>query len=318
MSGISWLKSTKSGIKVEFLFIVTGILILAWVISSLFPFTKGGAVIDDLRNKSELLATSGEPYLVSVRMESLDEVSQYLEVYTKDGSYTEIPINDEGDYMLYDWLTSDGKYYTLLEYEEEPLWCTYPDTFNLVGSRQFLFLDKLLKGATSIEEPVKESLDLGYREMVEADVYTFQIPSGNIKKVLGLDSLEMYNVVLTEAGKRKDSELLEALNPLVRDTDNVLTVSNGVLKIGVHEGLVKYTVLEVGGLGQTITITRTVHSPDELTLRELPSFTENNVVSVYDVVREHVLTEEDKDATEGDSAGGVTEDLVVDESEEGE
>ena len=255
-----------------------------------------------VRDAVEGLRTWDSNYVITNVLAAPGGTDYYLEVHTTDrGTYREYPVSDadaevtaeqaaDMSYGLFDWYTKDGKLYMVnLDYSAEDTsnsnyWVSVPEDYaKAVSERDVLFLDTLLKDATDWKAEGTSTINLGTGD-VKVDVYDCTVPSDNVCKVLGVDTVELYKSLKKEAEKEKNTNVISLMEYYIDNLNRTLVSSDGKVQFGVYDGKVRYVQVEIGGLGTNLYLTKTVMEETDLSLRELPDF-ESSVGSYYDAIK---------------------------------
>lgn len=270
--------------------VTSGVLVTFWLTSGSRTFKNGGVKLAEEKK-----------YVVATTLETPEGNLGYLEVTTPDGNYTEYKAETSKDsksnggvtsgsnYMLYDWLTTDGKLYTLnSSYVENDtkssMWMFMPEEYaKSLSERRTLYYKSLLSGMSDIKEGDTKEVDLGYSSKSTVQEYTCKIDSGVIKSMLGIDTLGLYNSLLSESKSKGDENLQKLMEKYISDKNKTLTFSDGDMTFQIFDGkLVGYTI-SCGGLGSTMKISKNLVMSD-VELRALPDF-ESNLGAYYDTVK---------------------------------
>ena len=89
------------------------------------------------------------------------------------------------------------------------------------------------------------------------DVWKGIVTSDSVKEVLGLGSRGLY--IGCKEDDPSNTTLAQLLDYYISELDVSLTFSDGILEIGCKDGVVQYTRLEVGGLGQRLVLYKELH-----------------------------------------------------------
>lgn len=245
---------------------------------------EGSEYLRVLQTAVDNLSSFETPYIISTVVEASNEYTQYIECVNGDVSYTEYSIDADGNfgtleygsqssisYVLNDWLDADGKYYlfTTNEAGEDTIYVVdnYKDT---IDSRVNMYGEDLLKGVLSVEKIDDMTIDLG-QGMELFSVYRCKISSDVIKDVLGAPSLGIYKALKSSA--ESGSNLDSLLQYYIEDFDMTLTFSDANVIFGIDKNnCLKYLVIEVGGLGSRMYVTKAVVETNNENLRETPDF----------------------------------------------
>lgn len=253
------------------------------------------SAVDALRNFDE-------DYIVTNVYSLPSGTDYYLEVKTADGTYREYPVVDEESdtgmtaeeaadttYALYDWVTTDNKAYLINpSYDESDAastyWVSAPDDYGTaLSQRKVLFMDTFLEASSDWKSEEDMSIDLGAGE-VTLDVYSCTVSSDSVAEVLGVDSLGMYKALKKRADANDDENMVSLTNLYIDNLSRSLTFSEGILTVGVYDGMIRYFELEAGGLGSTMYLTKTVMQQSDFEVRALPDFSSTS--AYYDTAKE--------------------------------
>lgn len=240
-------------------------------------------------------------YMVSVGIEMPNSAKYYLECNDTANSYTQYSVSPEGvlgdipyeradntQFMLYDWVTSTKQGYLLNQSQfadsTAEKWLVLPESYSEgLLSRRVLYMDKLLSESYDFVEDTPKQIDFG-SGIVTMQVYKGKVHSSAVKEVLGYDSLGLYTVLREEAKSKSDDNMLNLLDIYISDLDMDYTFSDGILEVGVYDGILRYFCLEVGGLGNRLTYTKTVLDFDSALAYDIPVF--NSTKSYYAEIKE--------------------------------
>ena len=229
------------------------------------------------------------PYMVSTGVSSPIETMYYVELADENGTYAQYAVGEDGTlgatpyemaegatFMIVDYITTDGKGYMLNQaYEpdgESTQWLAMPDKqAEVLSSRKILYLDTLKDGMHDFTEAGSIQADLGYGA-VELTLYNGTIDSEYVAKILGYDTLGMYEALYDEAVAKNDDNMIALLERYIADLKMNLTFSDADAWIGLYNGAVRYISFDVGGLGSRMTYSKIVLAADENLLYDLPKF----------------------------------------------
>ena len=218
-----------------------------------------------------------EGYQITNVMQSPEGMMCYLEVVTENGSYTEYPVDEEGNlggvavedindttqYALMDWIVDNKGYASLGE-----SWYAYPDSYTKkLSERDTMYLGYIkdkLNGVSYVEDV---TIDIGSGDETMS-VYQATINSSVVKDILGINSFDVYKYLKDST---KDNNIKKICDYYMNDLGFSLVFSDGNLTLGVIDGVLRYMQLEVGGLGSRLYVTKCVVT-DDITEREVPDF----------------------------------------------
>lgn len=258
------------------------------------------------------------PFIISNTMAQGNETLTYIETFTKDGSYTEIPVNEDGtasnttfenannqSYALYDWLRNDGTYFTLSGVSDDSVnWLEYDKSYgSTLLSRSSMHLTKLLDNVDSRDYKIGEKvkMNLGYSEDVEVQLHEFKVDAKTTSNVLSLDTLGLYRSLEKQAKSKGDKDFENYLKKVSDELEESYTCSRGTLTVGVYNNQIRYMSLKASGLGNTVVLTKTLFELEGLEVRSEPSFS-NNSSLFYDTLKDaYVKSVSDSNKEETDS-----------------
>lgn len=237
-----------------------------------------------LQSALDQLMLYDSDYTVSTVLDVPGGGSVYIEVQCKDGNYTEYPVDEDGNlgvvdyenmsdgmnYLLTDWITTDGKMYTMQENEEgNGVFERLPNKYaELCSSRRYLYVDKMMDAFTDIEYQETLTVDIGNGDE-EIALYRCKLPSSVVKDILGVGTYGLYSSIREEnAG---NSSIVKLCDYYLEDYDMNLVFSDALVVLGVSGGMLKYMTMEVGGLGMRLYLTKAVIT-ETVEVRELPDF----------------------------------------------
>ena len=244
--------------------------------------SKIDSSIDGLRNYDK-------DYMVSVSIEMPNSAKYYLECNDDTNSYTQYSISPEGilgnvpyeradntQFMLYDWVTTSNQGYLLNQSQfansTAEKWFTLPESYSeRLLSRRVLYMDVFKPDIYDFKEAEPKQIDFG-SGIVTMQMYKGKVHSKAVKEVLGYDSLGLYTALREEAKSKSDDNMLNLLDIYIDDLNMDYTFSDGILEVGVYDGVLRYLCLEVGGLGNRLTYTKTVLDFDSALAYDMPVF----------------------------------------------
>lgn len=309
---------------------VASLLVLGAIMGvSLVGCSSGGSsdasAKKELQSALEKLQGYGDTYAVTNLLEAPDGDVSYLEVVSDGNSYTEYPVDTDGNvgtvaydeassYMLSDWLTKDGDLYIVSSDNDSNLVSVkLPETYaKATKDREVLFFDYMLENFSSIEKGDSQTI-----AGEEVSTYTCKLPAENTKYILGMGSYQLYDSVKQDY--KDDENVVKLADYYCNNLDMSLACSDANVTVGVDkDGMLKYVSLEIGGLGTRMYYTKVVVT-DGISVRSVPDF--SNATQYIDTFREQAEYFV-KNGTTGDStsAGGVvteegsTEEVTTEES----
>lgn len=283
-------KSTKNkligriGMGVLSLGVVVGIILLLMPkITSVYNSYSIKSTLETALEGTKKLRAG---YVISNYLDSPSESQSYLTVLLKDGSYTEYPIDSNGDiitdtsssavsdYVVFDWIAEDVMYTVNTSYTGNgvgSLWIEMPEDYaDKSSNRDSMHLDWLLDTAEDFKSKDKKNINLG-GVSVSADMYSFTLPADKVGEFMGFDTYYLYET-LKEEGEDKDDESVVSLADTYLDELGMsLTYSKGQCEVGVVDGAIRYFKLEAGGLGTRMSLTKTLIQED-VGVRSTPDF----------------------------------------------
>lgn len=246
---------------------------------------EGEEFLPIIQKAAEDLAGTETGYIIATTIESPSDSIRYIECVKDGASYTEYSVDSDGNfgtleygssesmsYALNDWLDSNGRYYIFTDDEFGQDITYYVDDYGkIIGDRAVLFTNKILEGALSIERGSDMLIDLGDGEATYT-VYRVKVSSDVITSVLGAPSRGMYQLLKDQS--ENNPNMSKLMGYYIEDLDMSLTFSDAVVTFGIDKnGCLRYNVIEVGGLGSRMYVTKAVVEMDNQNLRETPDFT---------------------------------------------
>ena len=274
----------RVGLGVLLLGITVGlILLLMPKITSVYNSYSVKSTLETALNSTKGLR---EGYVISNYLDSPIESQSYLTVLLEDGSYTEYPVDNDGniitdtsvsavsDYVVFDWITKDAMYTVNTSYTGNgagSLWIKMPDDYASKSSnRDSMHLDWILDNAEDFKSSDKKDINLG-GVSASADMYSFTLPADKVGELMGFDTYYLYDT-LKEEGENKDDENVVSLADTYLDELGMsLTYSMGQCEVGVVDGAIRYFRLDVGGLGTRMSLIKTLLQED-VGVRSTPDF----------------------------------------------
>lgn len=270
---------------------------------------------------------TNDTYMVQTVMDAPDGDATYVEVVNDGGSYTEFPVDAEGNitetiqpdeegnnnFALMDWLDKDGSMYlTKTNSDGSAGYYSLPKEYGKkMLSRNVGYFDKMVDKFTSIkkEDKVIEG-NIGDGEE-KYTTYRCELPSEAVKDILGATSYELYETY-AELGST-DKDIKKLCEFYMEDLDMSLTFSDAVVNVAVANDTLRQVTIEVGGLGTRMFVTKSFLLNGDAELRETPDFSKAedftksleevaDYVSDYDSYEEAIKALNEKsntDTTEG-------------------
>lgn len=216
-----------------------------------------------------------EGYQVSNVLQAPDGNLCYVELVKGEESYTEYPVDENGnygtipfqdaeeaEYILVDWQNDSGSY----SYKEDGSWLEYPTEYHkTLENRRSMHLGQYIDKLKSLEEKETVTVDIGMGEE-EMVVYSGQLESGYAREILGVSSEVLYSSIL---GSTTNENIKNLVRYYLDDISYTMVFSDANLLIGVVDGVLRYVQLEVGGLGTTMSLSKAVFTRD-IEFRESP------------------------------------------------
>lgn len=313
-------------------------LCIGLVLSSLTGCSSDKAESNDADAKKKVesaldsLENLDKTYEVSNVMQAPDGNLCYVEICSNGASYTEYPVDADGnygtiafqdsadvEYVLTDWVTSDGKGYMLTGNDT---WVSYPDSYSKkLKSRSLMYFDVIVDKMTglSFKETVTADIGMGDESI---DVYIAKLDSETVGTILGLGSEEIYKSIESST---KDENIKKLCGYYLDDISFTMVFSDANVTIGVVDGVLRYVQLEVGGLGSRLYYTKAILTQD-VDVRQEPDFSnvdtyESTMKDMADYVANYDSYEEAMQALSGststsDDLSGTTDGDAVESTEE--
>lgn len=311
--------------------LIVGVVVVVTVfISLVFPASdidsKAKKTIESALEKLK----NTDKYQISNIMQAPDGNLCYVEICSNGSSYTEYPVDSDGnfgtiafqdakdtEYVLTDWVTSKGKGYVL---EGDNSWVSYPSKYaGKLQSRDVMYCNVILNNLTSLEFKETVNVDIGMGVSEELDVYLGKIPSETAHSILGMGSEEIYKAVKDDTS---DSNIKKLCDFYLEDIGFTMVFSDANVLIGVSDGVLRYIQIEVGGLGTRLYYTKAVLTKD-IDIRPEPDFSnvltyESTLKDMADYVSKYDSYEDAMKALNQES-NGVSDTILpnenIDESE---
>ena len=271
-----------------------GVLILAGVVGLLLAFVpkvvdvfNNYTVVSVVRSAAESTKKLREGYVIANYLDSPCESQSYLTVLLENGSYTEHPVDSDGniitdtsfdsavsDYIVFDWIDGETMYTVNTSYTgtgEGSLWIKMPDSYaDTSSNRESMYLDWLLDYAFDWKSEGTRKINLG-GVSADADIYSFALSAERVSELMGLDNYALYESLKEEAEDKKDTSVVNLSDTYLKELGISLTYSEGQCEIGIVDGAVRYFKLDAGGLGARMSLIRTLIEED-VGVRETPDF----------------------------------------------
>lgn len=257
--------------------------------------------ISSIQKGIDGLSNFGSPYLISVGAVTPTSASYAIRVVDGDNSYQQYSYDEtagigtisyeaaqDTQFMLYDWMTLSGTGYVLnqdyLYDDTQPQWLMLPKNYvGKQGSRRTLYLSDVIDSMKNVEETDPMQANLGSGN-VSLTVYEGDIPASEVRGILSMDSIGLYESFLEEAQSEKDDNMISLMNYYIDDLDMDYTFSNAEFKIGIYNDVVRYFEITVGGLGSCMVFTQTVLEMNSELAYAAPTF--SNVKDYYESLSE--------------------------------
>lgn len=278
----------------------------------------------ELQSALEKLQGYEEVYAVTNLLEAPDGDISYLEVVSDGNSYTEYPVDSDGNlgtvsydeansYMLSDWLTADGDLYVVSSDDEDNLVSVQlPDSYAKTSkSRDVMFFDYMLEHFSSIEKGDSQTVS-----GEEITTYNCILPAENTKYIIGIGSYALYDSVRKDYAD--DDNVVKLADYYCNQLDMSLACSDANVTVGVDDdGMLKYVSLEIGGLGTRMYYTKAVVTSG-ISVRSVPDFSNStkyidtfkesaDYYAQYDSIEEGMGALNSTVSTETDATEEVTE-----------
>ena len=243
-----------------------------------------------IKNAVKNLENLQDDYQISNVLQAPEGSLCYVEIVNGDISYTEYPVDKDGnygavsyqditeetEYVLTDWITGELGY----TYVNDESWVSFPSSYTkLLKNRDTMYMNLLVSKLKDVKYVEDTTLDIGMGSET-MQVYTAKLKSEDVKTILGMNTLNLYKSIKSSSD---DSNIDKLCDYYIDDVDFSLVFSDGNLTLGVIDGVLRYFQLEVGGLGSRLYLTKCVLMND-VTLRETPDF--SNVVKYEDTLKE--------------------------------
>ncbi len=256
--------------------------------------------LDTVKAAVDKLKSYDGDYIIQTVVDAPDGDSNYIEVCLKDGdSYTEYPQSstssddseksDKDDkssgvkYHMGDWISEADKVMYLVGFDKEgkTVFYTMPKTYmEKSAPRRTFYMDEILSSLTELKYYKDLTTDVGNGEE-DFKFYSGTLSSSKVREILGVGSEGLY---LSLKKDNPDNKNLKRFCDLyLSEMDRTLTFSDAKVIIGVADGCVKYTSMEIGGLGTKMYVTKSMIT-EGVTAREKPDFgkTEDYVETIQE------------------------------------
>lgn len=307
---------------------ITSVLLVGVMLFGLTACSESGNSNQLEENKAVLSKAldklkEDEEYIISTSVNAPDGDVYYLTVNTKDGCYTEYPVDSDGNYGTLSYgEVSDNQQYVLTDYwvdssnsyflnteDGETLAYKYPAEYSKeLQSRGIMYFDEMLENFTSIKFKETKTADIGNGDE-DLKIYECELPSEYMHDFFGKTSLALYEAILKET----DNDNMKNLCKYYLDEyDMTLTFSNANVFVGIdNTGKLKYVDIMVGGLGSKMYMVMSILEND-FTARTTPDFSNAlkytdsiaevaNFVAQYDSIEEGFDALSQKYSSEGNS-----------------
>lgn len=228
-----------------------------------------GSEVEDNGVKSVVLGAAeklraNDAYVISSVLS--DNYSQFYSVDVKSGGavYTQFPVDDEADGAVgtLPYGYAEEMQYSMSEYQADDAVYVFsgdelyvmPEGYrSWVAGKEDMFVSQMANVGYGFmkEEPMYQ--DGG----AEVACYSFKVPAADVAKVLGASTYGMYASVLEE---HRDDNIGKLCQYYLDDYDFVMKTSDANVYVGVDaDGLLCYCMVEVGGLGQRMYLTKMLY-----------------------------------------------------------
>lgn len=243
------------------------------------------------------LKSYDKDYIISNTLNAPDGTTNYLIVKSGDISYSEYPINSNGEigkidensdninYTLVDWLTKDKYYYVVSDDEGNSQFTYLPKGYiKTIGTRNYLYMDIMLDKFTSIKKKTSSEFDFG-DGTEKITIYECSLGSDDARDVLGVNTLKLYESI--QKKYKSDKIINKFCKFYIDDLKTNLTCSDAKVYVGVSDKskMLRYVGIEVGGLGTKLSYTMTVNNNTEEVRTEPEGL--SNAVDYVDSIREY-------------------------------
>lgn len=239
--------------------------------------------VSNINNAVKKLTSTYSDYIISNTLEAPNETVYYLDISHGKDTYTEYPVDSKGKvggiqygskkqitYTLTDWYSSGGKYYIFgSDSSKKSKVYTLPSAYNkYVKDRGALYVNDMLKGATSIRKLDNMTVTIPAGKL-KLKSYMLEVKADTVKKVLGLTNYDMYASIKED--KSSSANLKKLANFYMMDSERTLTCSDAYVTVGIDdEGVLRYVNIDVGGLGNHLSLTKVVAGLTNDNVRSMP------------------------------------------------
>lgn len=254
----------------------------------------------EIENGLTLLKNKQENYIIENAIEAADDTIYNIVVNTDKGSYTEYPVDADGNYgtlvfgssdsMTYnisDWLNKDSNEYYLFvsKGDEDSVIYKLNEAYSaFMQTRRYFYVDYMLPNFTYIKatDPISYQDNTGTLHSLKC--YECGLPADKIKDILSAQSYMQYKYTAEDENCSDDVRAL--LKYYLKQLDRPLTFADGRVLIGLDDdGMISYVGMETGGAGNYFYYTQYMIEPDATTnLRDVPDF--SNAVPYEDQFKE--------------------------------
>lgn len=227
-----------------------------------------------------------KPYLVSNVLEAADGTINSIEINVDGENYTEYPLDSDGNigtipfgesadtqYLLYDWLTKDKKYYSVTSDESNNVkYYSFPSDYGVsMYDRTDMYVSYMLEHFTSIKEYDNKTANIGNGDE-DFKIYKCELPSEYAEHILGIGSYGIYDSIKKNTS---DDNIKKFCGYYLDELSKTLTCSDAEVLIGIsNDGVLKYVNIEVGGIGSNLYLTKCVVTNDDVETRSKPDLSD--------------------------------------------
>lgn len=257
---------------------------------------------EDIKELKQAMASlqANEQYLIQTVNEMQDNKVSYLEVVNDNGSYTEYPVDSEGNftsdtikteeeqsdvsYQMMDWLDKNGEMYmTSADADGNAIFYSLPkDYAKKVKSRNVGYFDKMVDNfteVTKLEGTKKGNIGDGEETFT---MYECKLPAEDVKDIMGVSTYGLYDIYAEDA--KTDKSIKKLCEFYLDDLDMSLTFSDANVTVSVADGKLRQLTMEMGGLGTKMYVTKTFLLNGKYDAREKPDF--SSAVDFKDSLKE--------------------------------
>lgn len=223
-------------------------------------------------------------YVIATTSEFAGQQSEYIEVIKGNDIYTEVSVSDDAvgtipygssdtiSYALVDW-THDNIYYSMNTTDDgQDVVYKFPAVYATKYNydREALCVRRMLETATSIESIDDLTLDLSTgTETCKA--YRMNVPGKTVMEVLSATEYGVYMSI--KENEKSGSNISKLCDFYLQNTERARTYSDAEVVVAIDEnGILKFSSIEVGGLGTYMYITKAVADIRNPNVREMPDF----------------------------------------------